>query len=82
MDRISRRSQGVGGVQFVNLKIRALLFADDVVLVALSVQNLQLSLDWFAAKCEGARMRISASKSEAMVLSQVIGGLVHQSVVV
>ncbi|KAI3369679.1 hypothetical protein L3Q82_024522 [Scortum barcoo] len=41
---------------------------DDVVLLALSSQDLQHVLEWFAAECEAAGMRISTSKSEAMVL--------------
>ena len=56
MDRISRRSQGVEGVRFGDLRIGSLLFADDVVLLAPSDHDLQLSLDWFAAECKTARM--------------------------
>ena len=70
MDRISRCSQGVEGIRFGGLRIASLLFADDVVLLASSGRDLQLSLDRFAAECEAAGMGISASKSEAMVLSQ------------
>ena len=70
MDRISRRSQGVEGVRFGDLRIGSLLFADDVVLLASSDRDLQLSLDRFAAECEAAGMRISTSKSEAMVLNR------------
>ena len=69
MARISRCSQGVEGVQFGDLRIRSLLFADDVVLLASSGRDLQLSLERFAAECEAAGMRISTSKSETMVLS-------------
>ncbi|XP_071059967.1 anamorsin isoform X1 [Pseudochaenichthys georgianus] len=43
---------------------------DDVVLMASSVCDLQHSLDRFATECEAAGMRISTSKSEAMVLSR------------
>ncbi|TWW53255.1 hypothetical protein D4764_0018220 [Takifugu flavidus] len=43
---------------------------DDVVLLASSARDLQLSLDRFAAACEAAGMRISTSKSEAMVLDR------------
>jgi hypothetical protein len=68
MDRISRRSQGPEGVRFGNLRISSLLFADDVVLLASSNQDLQRALGRFAAECEAAGMRISTSKSEAMVL--------------
>ncbi|TWW53801.1 hypothetical protein D4764_0263840 [Takifugu flavidus] len=51
-------------------KIRSLLLADDVVLLASSARDLQLSLDRFAAACEAAGMKISTSKSEAMVLNR------------
>uniref|UniRef100_A0A8C6PEM1 ribonuclease H n=1 Tax=Nothobranchius furzeri TaxID=105023 RepID=A0A8C6PEM1_NOTFU len=68
MDRIFRRSQGVEGIRFGGLRIRSLLFADDVVLLASSERDLQLSLERFAAECEAAGMRISSSKSETMVL--------------
>uniref|UniRef100_A0A671UC54 ribonuclease H n=1 Tax=Sparus aurata TaxID=8175 RepID=A0A671UC54_SPAAU len=70
MDRISRRSRGMEGLQVGDLKIASLLFADDVVLMASSAVDLQCSLDQFAAECEAAGMRISTSKSEAMVLSR------------
>ncbi|KAK0132808.1 LINE-1 reverse transcriptase [Merluccius polli] len=70
MDRISRHSQGVEGVRFGDLRIGSLLFADDVVLMASSDRDLQLSLDRFAAECEAVGMRISTSKSESMVLNR------------
>ncbi|MDF4405451.1 reverse transcriptase domain-containing protein, partial [Vibrio parahaemolyticus] len=70
MDRISRRSRVVEGVRFGDGRISSLLFADDVVLLAPSNSDLQLLLGQFAAECEAAVMRISTSKSEAMVLSR------------
>ena len=70
LDRISRRSQSIEGVWFGDLRIGSLLFADDVVLLASSDRDLQLSLNQFAAECDSAGMRISTSKSESMVLSQ------------
>ncbi|TWW73385.1 R2 Retrovirus-related Pol polyprotein from type I retrotransposable element [Takifugu flavidus] len=69
MDRISR-CHGVEGVRFGDLRIGSLLFADDVVLLASSARDLQRSLDRFAAACEAAGMKISTSKSEAMVLNR------------
>jgi len=48
MDRIRKCSQGVEGVRFGDLRIGSLLFADAVVLLALSVCVLQLSLEQFA----------------------------------
>ncbi|KAI3373194.1 hypothetical protein L3Q82_006510 [Scortum barcoo] len=55
MDRISRCSQGPEGVWFGNHRISSLLFADDVVLLASSGQDLQHVLGRFAAECEAAR---------------------------
>ncbi|KAI3362052.1 hypothetical protein L3Q82_012385 [Scortum barcoo] len=63
-------SQGPEGVRFGNHRISSLLFADDVVLMASSGQDLQHVLERFAAECEAAGMRISTSKSEAMVLDR------------
>ncbi|KAI3370473.1 hypothetical protein L3Q82_025235 [Scortum barcoo] len=51
-------------------RISSLLFADDVVLLASSSQDLQRVLERFAAEREAAGMRISTSKSEAMVLDR------------
>ena len=70
MDRISRRSQGVEGVRFGDHRISSLLFADDVVLLASSNQDLQRALGRFAAECVASGMEISTSKSEAMVLDR------------
>ena len=70
MDRMSRCSHDVEGLQVSDLTITSLLFADDVVLMASSVVDLQCSLDQFAAECEAAGMRISTSNSEAMALSR------------
>ncbi|KAI3353930.1 hypothetical protein L3Q82_005131 [Scortum barcoo] len=73
--RIAGRFLGVArgnpeGVRFGNHRISSLLFADDVVLMASSGQDLQHVLERFAAECEAAGMRISTSKSEAMVLDR------------
>ncbi|TWW77345.1 hypothetical protein D4764_12G0007350 [Takifugu flavidus] len=65
MDRISRRSRGVEGVEFGGWKISSLLFADDVVLLAPSNRDVQQMLGRFATG-----MRISTSKSESMVLAR------------
>ncbi|TWW55864.1 hypothetical protein D4764_09G0009140 [Takifugu flavidus] len=43
---------------------------NDVVLLESSARDLQLTLDRFAATCEAAGMKISTSKSEAMVLNR------------
>ncbi|TWW76551.1 hypothetical protein D4764_13G0012130 [Takifugu flavidus] len=70
MDRISRRSQGVEGVEFGGWKILSLLFVDDVVLLAPSNKGFQQMLGWFATECEAAGMWISTSQSEAMVFAR------------
>ena len=44
MDRISRRSQGAEGFRFGGLRISSVLFLDNVVLLAPSGEDLQLSL--------------------------------------
>ncbi|KAK3556570.1 hypothetical protein QTP70_010765 [Hemibagrus guttatus] len=69
MDRIFRRSQGLEGVRFGDHRITSLSFADDVVLLAPSSLDLQHALGRFAA-CEMAGIRVSTSKSEAMVLDR------------
>ncbi|TWW74691.1 hypothetical protein D4764_14G0006940 [Takifugu flavidus] len=61
---------GVEGVRFGDLRIGSLPFADDVVLLASSARDLQRSLDRFATACEAAGMKISTSKSKAMVLNR------------
>lgn len=48
--------------------MKFLLFADDVVPLASPVSGLQLSLDRSAAECEVVGIRISSSKSGAMLL--------------
>ncbi len=70
MDRISRRSQVPEDVRFGEHTISSLLFADDVVSLAPSDQDLQHALGRIAAEFDAAGMRISTSKSEAMVLSR------------
>ncbi|KAK3511307.1 hypothetical protein QTP70_000398 [Hemibagrus guttatus] len=70
MDRISRRSQGLEGVRFGDHRISSLIFADDDVLLASSSLDLQHALGRFAAEREAAGMRVSSSKSEAMVLDR------------
>ncbi|KAK7884420.1 hypothetical protein WMY93_027543 [Mugilogobius chulae] len=68
--KISSCSQDPEGVRFGDHRISSLLFADDVVLMAPSSQHLQHALGRFAAECEAAGMKISSSKSKAMVLDR------------
>lgn len=55
--------------RFSGLSISSLLSTDDVVLLVSSSHDLQFTLVWFAAKCEAVEMRISASKSGAIILN-------------
>ncbi|KAK3553558.1 hypothetical protein QTP70_004565 [Hemibagrus guttatus] len=60
-------------VGFGDHRISSLIFADDVVLLASSGLDLQHALGRFAfctGECEAAGMRVSTSKSEAMVLDR------------
>lgn len=52
-----------------NHRIPSLLFADDVLLTSLD-QDLQHVLGHFSAECEAARMKMSTSGSEAIVLGR------------
>ncbi|KAK3561496.1 hypothetical protein QTP86_005997 [Hemibagrus guttatus] len=62
--------EGLEGVWVGDHMISSLLFADDVVLLAPSSLDLLHALGRFAAECEAAGMRVSTSKSEAMVLDR------------
>ena len=68
IDRISKRSHGVEVVRFGDLRIGSRLFAiDDCWLY----QSETSSSRWIGLlECEASRMKISTSKSKAMVLSQ------------
>ncbi|KAK3530905.1 hypothetical protein QTP70_005451 [Hemibagrus guttatus] len=61
---------GLERVWFGDHRISSLIFADDDVLLAPSSLDLQHALGHFAAECEEAGMRVSTSKSEAMVLDR------------
>ncbi len=62
--------RGEEGCSLMGWGSHCCFYADDVVLMASSVCDLQHSLDRFTAEGETARMRISTSKSEALVLSR------------
>ncbi|KAI3352719.1 hypothetical protein L3Q82_020175 [Scortum barcoo] len=69
-DRISRHSQGPEGVQFGNHRISSPAFCRRCFPVGFikPEPSARIVLERFAAECEAAGMRISTSKSEAMVL--------------
>lgn len=70
MDTIFNCSQGPVGVWFSDDRFSSLLFSDDVVLLVSPNLDVQNVLGWFAAKCEATRIKISSSKSKALVLNR------------
>ena len=70
MNWMSKLSQTDECVTIGRCKISRLLFADDLVLLALSESGLQHALNGFAAACDIAGMKISASKNEVLHLSR------------
>ncbi|KAL0194436.1 hypothetical protein M9458_012732, partial [Cirrhinus mrigala] len=66
--------QGLEGVWFGDHMISSLLFADDVVLLASSNQDLQRALGRFAAQCEAAGMGISTSNRKRVACPLQVGG--------
>jgi len=56
-------------------RIIRLLFADDLVLLASSQQDLQHALDRFSAACDRAGMKISTKKTEELCLSRNQGSV-------
>ena len=70
IDRICRRSLGSEGVNVGGIEVKIFLFADDAVLLAQSQQELQNVLDRFEFECAAAGMKLSVSKTQAMVLSR------------
>ncbi|TWW54834.1 hypothetical protein D4764_0259720, partial [Takifugu flavidus] len=66
----SRSLVWIAGCKSDSFQISSLLFANDVVLLAPSSKDLQHMLGQFATECEAVGMRISTSRSEAMVLAR------------
>ena len=66
MNCIGSHSRVEKGVTFVSRRINRLLFADDLVLLATSQQDLQHVLDRFSAACDRDRMKISSKNTEVL----------------
>lgn len=66
--RTFRHTQEAEGVRCRNNRISSLLFADDVVMLASSSQDLRHVLGRLAAECEAAGMTIRTSQVESKVL--------------
>lgn len=54
-----------GRVWFGGLRVRSLLFVDNMVPLASSNTDLQHTLEKFVAECDAARTKIGTSKSKA-----------------
>jgi hypothetical protein len=70
MDRVMRKTNLDGGIMLGRERISHLLFADDLVLFAANEASLQQMLNCFVRECENASMKLSTSKTEAMVVSR------------
>ena len=69
IDELAKRLKATGVfVKFDKKKLNALLYADDVVLMAESVEDLQRLIDVVDLFCREWRMDINLTKSEAMVV--------------
>jgi len=75
IDRIMRVANLQGGVLYdfnkqEDYRINCLMFADDLVLLAESQQQLQANLTRFGLACEDSGMRISVPKTEVVVFAR------------
>jgi len=74
---ISRRKRGEESVRFEDLRIASLLFADNVVLLAISDRDLQHTLGWFAS--EG---KMEWEMDRQIGTASAVMRVVHRSIVV
>ena len=63
-----KEQPGEENIRFGVLRVVSLLYVDDAVLLASLHPDLLQALERFAVKCEAVGMRVSTSKSEAVVL--------------
>ena len=70
MDKISRTSTNLTYIEVGDVKVVSVLFADDVICLAASADDLQNSLGRFKEMCSILRMKISLKKTEIMVISR------------
>ena len=59
------------GVQILQLRLRELVYADDICLLASSPEHLQALIDALAAYCATLHMEISVPKTKVMIVSAV-----------
>ena len=68
MTRIAKKSESDGGVKIGDCTVQRLLFADDLVLLDSTQNDLQQALDRFSDACSVAGMKISSTKTDTMCL--------------
>ncbi|VDP14652.1 unnamed protein product [Soboliphyme baturini] len=71
MDGIVRSCQGDEGIRVGDVETRRLLFADDLILLASTI-DLQCSVERFAVECDATGMRMNASKTQNLLLSRFL----------
>lgn len=71
MDRNTWHSQEMEGYLFSTVRISSLLFGDYGVLLVSSSRDPQLPSEQFTSKCQVQGMKISTTKSDTIVLSQI-----------
>ena len=70
MDRIIKKSESCGGVKIGDCTAQRLLFADDLVLLDSTQNDLQQALDRFSDACSVAGMKISTTITKNVCLSK------------
>ena len=69
-DRIGKKSESCGGVKIGECTVQRLLFANDLVLLNSTQNDLQQALDRFLDACSVVGMKISTTETETMCLSR------------
>ena len=70
IDSLARKVRKVGGIRYSNVNVSLLLFADDIVLMAESEENLQKMLDVVAEHSRLFRFLFNKDKSNVMIFGQ------------
>src|SRR5215468_2969961 len=71
MDKCIRRAcQDINGISIGNTNVQILMYADDAVLVAESMNDLQQMLSKFADTCENMDLKVNARKTKVVVFNK------------
>ena len=66
MDKIIRQANIEGNIEFGELIMKILAYADDLILLMDNVEDLQRGIDSLNVACEGFGMNISVGKTKMM----------------